>query len=150
MKKYICEKATLGCLPVDGVEQYSFIPTSVAALPEVLPSEYCYLDEESFGMIVKVKNHQAEFARWDGDLPVIVEKTEAQLVSERMFFENSGKLHSLKVEANGVIQPLLGYAVAGILDDDDKDKFERWNRYRKSLDGIDVYDASPAWPAKPE
>lgn len=150
MRKYICEKATLGCVPADSVKKYSFIPASVAALPEVLPEGYCYLDEGGFDMIVKVKNHQAEFVRWDGDLPVIVEKTEAQLVSDRIFFENSGKLHSLKVEANGVIQPLLGYAVAGILDDDDKDKFERWNKYRKSLDSIDIHDASPAWPAKPE
>ena len=53
-------------------------------------------------------------------------------------------------EADAVIQPLLGYAVSGILSDTEKETFKAWNEYRKALEDIDVTVTDIKWPTKPE
>ena len=61
-----------------------------------------------------------------------------------------GKRATLLSEADTVIQPMLGYAVSGILSNDEKAKFKAWNEYRKALEDVDVTAADIEWPTKPE
>lgn len=60
------------------------------------------------------------------------------------------KREDLLKEADAVIQPMLGYAVAGILSDNEKETFKSWNEYRKALEGLDVTADELEWPDKPE
>ena len=64
--------------------------------------------------------------------------------------ENHGKKQRLIDDADSVIQPLLGYAVSGLLSDTEKETFKAWNKYRKSLEDVDVTATNIEWPAKPE
>lgn len=57
---------------------------------------------------------------------------------------------NLLSEADAVIRPMLGYAVAGILSDAEKERFKAWNEYRKALEGLDVTADEIEWPDKPE
>ena len=61
-----------------------------------------------------------------------------------------GKRATLLSEADAVIQPMLGYAVSGILSDAEKETFKAWNEYRKALEDVDVTATDIKWPAKPE
>ena len=61
-----------------------------------------------------------------------------------------GKRATLLSEADAVIQPMLGYAVSGILADTEKKTLKAWNEYRKALEDIDVTATDIEWPAKPE
>lgn len=61
-----------------------------------------------------------------------------------------GKRATLLSEADAVIQPMLGYAVAGILSDAEKETFKAWNEYRKALEDVDVTATNIEWPDKPE
>ncbi|WP_414499391.1 tail fiber assembly protein [Zymobacter sp. IVIA_12111.31 C1] len=69
-----------------------------------------------------------------------------------MIFEElaEGKRATLLSEADTVIQSMLGYAVSGILSNDEKAKFKAWNEYRKALEDVDVTAADIEWPTKPE
>lgn len=53
-------------------------------------------------------------------------------------------------EADALIQPMLGYALAGILSDEEKERFKAWNQYRKELEDLDVSVKELVWPDKPE
>ena len=63
--------------------------------------------------------------------------------------DNKTMKESLLKDADAVIQPMLGYAVAGILSDAEKETFKAWNEYRKALEDADVTAADIEWPAKP-
>lgn len=60
------------------------------------------------------------------------------------------KRHELMSGADLIIQPMLGYALAGILSDADKVRFKAWNEYRKALEDMDVTATDIKWPDKPE
>lgn len=60
------------------------------------------------------------------------------------------KLRELIDEADIAIQPLMGYALAGIATDADKARFKAWNEYRKALEDVDVTATVIEWPDKPE
>lgn len=60
------------------------------------------------------------------------------------------RVKSLLCDADAVIQPMLGYASAGILSDAEKERFKAWNEYRKALEGVDVTADELEWPDKPE
>lgn len=62
----------------------------------------------------------------------------------------SGQLAGRIKEADAIIQPLMGYALAGILSDAEKETFKAWNEYRKALEGLDVTADEIEWPDKPE
>lgn len=64
--------------------------------------------------------------------------------------ETSSKKQGLIDDADAVIQPMLGYAVAGVLSDAEKEAFKAWNEYRKALEDVDVTATNIEWPAKPE
>ena len=64
--------------------------------------------------------------------------------------ENRGKKQRLIDDADSVIQPLLGYAVSGILSDTEKETFKAWNEYRKALEDVDVTADDIQWPDKPQ
>lgn len=53
-------------------------------------------------------------------------------------------------KADSIIQPLMGYALSGILSNDDKARFKAWNEYRKALEDVSVTATDIKWPAKPE
>ena len=57
---------------------------------------------------------------------------------------------NLLLEADEIIQPMLGYAVSGILSDTEKEAFKAWNEYRKALEDVDVTAADIEWPDKPQ
>lgn len=58
---------------------------------------------------------------------------------------------SLRINyADAVIQPLMGYALAGILSESDRETFKTWNEYRKALESVDVTATDITWPKKPE
>lgn len=64
--------------------------------------------------------------------------------------EASEKKQGLIDDADSVIQPMLGYAISGILSDAEKERFKAWNEYRKALESLDVTADEIEWPDKPE
>lgn len=60
------------------------------------------------------------------------------------------KQSELIAEADIAIQPLMGYALAGIMSDAEKEAFKAWNEYRKALEDVDVTATDIEWPDKPE
>lgn len=63
---------------------------------------------------------------------------------------NESVRDSLIQDADAIIQPLMGYALAGIMSDADKKTFKAWNEYRKALEGLNVTANEIEWPDKPE
>lgn len=59
------------------------------------------------------------------------------------------KREDLLKEADEIIQPMMGYAYAGILDDTEKKYFKSMNEYRKAIDDIDPSSSDITWPDKP-
>lgn len=59
------------------------------------------------------------------------------------------KREELLKEADEIIQPMMGYAYAGILNDSEKKYFKSMNEYRKSIDNIDPSSPDITWPEKP-
>lgn len=76
--------------------------------------------------------------------------TDKGLLILNVELENSGVKQRLIDEADTVIQPMLGYAFAGILSETEKETFKAWNEYRKALEGLDVTADEIEWPDKPE
>ena len=64
--------------------------------------------------------------------------------------QNENTVLALKQEADAVIQPLLGYALSGILSEEEQSKFKSWNIYRKALDELDTSLDTLELPTKPE
>lgn len=52
-------------------------------------------------------------------------------------------------EADAIIQPLMGYALAGIMSNADRTRFNAWNEYRKALENLDTSIPTEGWPQKP-
>ncbi|WP_051524154.1 tail fiber assembly protein [Zymobacter palmae] len=150
MKKYVIEKDTLCCYTTSDINEMLFLREDVRALPEALPDGFCYIDEPEFILVNNVKNGLADISGWDNDKPLIKMKTEKELLSRQIYFENSGRQAALIAEADSFIQPMLGYAVSGILSDTEKETFKAWNEYRKALEDVDVAATNIEWPAKPE
>ena len=69
---------------------------------------------------------------------------------EREGMLNQIKKSALLQEADAIIQPMLGYALADILSNADKSRFKAWNEYRKTIEDVDVTAANIEWPTKPE
>lgn len=76
-------------------------------------------------------------------------QTDDEILEKRVNL-NKALVSSEASMADSVIQPLMGYAVAGILSDADKERFKTWNEYRKALEDMDVTATDIDWPAKPE
>ena len=53
-------------------------------------------------------------------------------------------------EANSIIEMLSDERDAGIISDDDLERWKAWVAYRKTLRAIDVTATNIEWPTKPE
>ena len=69
---------------------------------------------------------------------------------ERKGMLNQIEKNRLLQEADAIIQPMLGYALADILSNAEKSRLKAWNEYRKTLEDVDVTATDIEWPAKPE
>ena len=63
---------------------------------------------------------------------------------------NGAEKEKRLIEADRKINPMLGYAVSGILSDAEKETFKAWNEYRKALEDVDVAATNIKWPARPK
>ena len=84
-----------------------------------------------------------------GEFGVPVNNIQAK-AAERLALENNVKKSLLISNADSHISPLMGYAIAGIMSDVEKETFKAWNEYRKALEDVDVAATNIEWPAKPE
>lgn len=77
----------------------------------------------------------------NGEITTVVAKDETPPEDMRQY---------LIQDADQEIQPLMGYAITGILSDAEKNKFKALNEYRKALEDVDVTAPTIEWPIKPE
>ena len=89
------------------------------------------IDEISKGRSMSFEN---------GEIITVVAKNETPPEDMRQY---------LIQDADRTLQPMLSYAVAGILSDAEKETFKAWNKYRKALEDVDVTATDIEWPAKP-
>ena len=81
-----------------------------------------------------------------GDVAPVTDKD----ISAHWEIVNGAEKEKRLIEADRKINPMLGYAVSGILSDAEKETFRAWNEYRKALEGVGVTADDIDWPDKPQ
>ena len=85
------------------------------------------------------------------------EKASFAIKNGKVIIEQNGDITSNKnrragllSDADSVIRPLSDERDAGIISDDDFDRWKAWVVYRKALRELDVSKDDVVWPAMPE
>lgn len=107
------------------------------------PSDAVEITEEYKEELFKKQADGYEIVGDDKGYPIaVLNEPSAEELAE-------GTRATLLSEADSVIQPMLGYAMAGLLSEEEKEEFKRWNAYRKAVQELDVSVDNLVWPERP-
>lgn len=132
-------------------EQYFYSPSKNAFFPLSFKEAY----QNGIGWPDDAKEVTTDvFIEYAGNKQGFVRTPDKNGLPEWVAYEEvepvEAKQKRLIKEADAVIQPLMGYALAGIMSDAEKERFKAWNEYRKALESVDATDVDIKWPDKPE